>query len=187
MATLAHNLSTNLTQLRMARGLTQAQLADSAGIPRSTVTHMESGAGNPSLSNLARVAAALQVGIEALLAMPPNNLLHLPAARLTTRERAGGKASITDLLPEPLVGFSLERLTIKRAASLRRRSGSAGAQIYCHLLQGEVVVSASGEMVSLAAGDVLTFRADQPHSFRASGASTALLICATLPAPVASA
>lgn len=187
MTELAHNLSTNLSQLRLARGLTQAELAAGAGIPRSTVTHMESGAGNPSLNNLSRVAAALQVGIETLLAMPPKNLIHIPAARLNSRERAGGKATITDLLPDPLVGFSLERLEIKPAASLRRQSGSTGSQVYCHLIRGEVIITASGEMVTVSEGDVLTFRADQPQSYRASGGRVAIVLCATLLAPIANA
>ena len=188
MAELAHNLSSNLTHLRTARGLTQAQLAQSAGIPRSTVTHMESGAGNPSLNNLARVAAALQVGIEALLAMPPNALRHVPAERLSSRARAGGKATVIDLLPEPLVGFTLERIELKPAAQLRRRAGSPGAQCCCHVVRGEVICTASGEMVTLAAGDVLVFRADQPHGFRVSGGGReALILCSTLPAPVAAA
>ncbi len=187
MAELAHNLSSNLTHLRTARGMTQAQLAQSAGIPRSTVTHMESGAGNPSLNNLARVAAALQVGIEALLAMPPNALRHVPAERLASRERSGGKATVVDLLPEPLVGFALERIELRPAANLRRRAGSPGSQCCCHVVQGEVICTASGEMVTLSAGDVLTFRADQPHGLRVSGGGRALVLCVTLPAPVAAA
>ena len=59
-------LADNITSLRTQNGLSQARLADKAGIPRSTLTHMESGGGNPSLANLCKLAAALGVGVSGL-------------------------------------------------------------------------------------------------------------------------
>lgn len=165
--------------------MTQAQLATSASIPRSTVSHMESGAGNPSLGNLARVAAALQVNIESLLAMPPNSLRHVPARQVQTQERSGGKCRVYDLLPAPLVGFTLQRIDMKPGALLRRRPEADGSHCYCHLISGTLTINASGEMVNLSAGDVLAFRADQPHQFRTTGGVSASLVLAALPAPVA--
>ena len=56
--------------LRHARALTQEALGQAATVPRSTVANLESGAGNPSLVVLVKVAQALGVPIDELLASP---------------------------------------------------------------------------------------------------------------------
>src|SRR5665213_389903 len=67
---ISRYLADNIFALRTKKSLSQGQLAKMAEIPRSTLTHMESGSGNPSLQNLAKLSAALQVGLEELLARP---------------------------------------------------------------------------------------------------------------------
>ncbi len=51
---LPTRLGQNVRQLREARGLTQEQVARLAKLPRATWSHVESGAGNPTLAVLAR-------------------------------------------------------------------------------------------------------------------------------------
>ncbi len=67
---LSGDLARNLKQLRQARGLTQERMAKLAGLPRATFSHLESGASNPTLSVLHKVALALQVSLEELLSTP---------------------------------------------------------------------------------------------------------------------
>ena len=55
------HLADNIKALRETRGLSQQQMAKAAGIPRATWTHLESGAANPTLTVLIKVANALQV------------------------------------------------------------------------------------------------------------------------------
>lgn len=61
-------LSMNLLRVRSAKGLSQAQVADSAGLSRVGYRNMESGASAPRVDSLMRVAAALGVGMAELLA-----------------------------------------------------------------------------------------------------------------------
>jgi Zn-dependent peptidase ImmA (M78 family)/transcriptional regulator with XRE-family HTH domain len=61
-------LSSNLLRLRTAKGLTQSQVADDAGLSRVGYRNMESGASAPRVDSLMRVAAVLGVGIAELLA-----------------------------------------------------------------------------------------------------------------------
>ena len=61
MSDAALNLANNLKQLREARGITQQRMAKVAGIPRPTWANLESGAANPTLGVLVKVAAALSV------------------------------------------------------------------------------------------------------------------------------
>jgi transcriptional regulator with XRE-family HTH domain len=52
-------LAINLRRLRVARGLSQTELAAAAGIARVHVNRIENGAQNASLDTVSRLAAAL--------------------------------------------------------------------------------------------------------------------------------
>ena len=54
-----HSVIDQYVQCRKLQGMTQAELAKRAGIPRSNITRFESGNYNPSLEQLVRIAAAL--------------------------------------------------------------------------------------------------------------------------------
>jgi len=59
-----------IRECRLARGLSQQQLADTAGLNRSQIQKIERGEiqiGNITLANAARLAAALAIKIEELL------------------------------------------------------------------------------------------------------------------------
>ncbi len=49
---------------RKMQGITQAELAKRAGVPRSNITRFESGNYNPSLELLVRIAAALEMTLQ---------------------------------------------------------------------------------------------------------------------------
>ena len=86
---VAANLGANVRQLRVARGATQEQMARAAGVPRATWANLETGSANPTLGVLVRVAAALRVTTEELVAGPRSAARFHPAATLPVR-RPGG-------------------------------------------------------------------------------------------------
>jgi len=55
------DVTAGLSQWRKLRGLTQAQLADRAGVSRNTLARLERGDGGVSLENLLRVLRALGI------------------------------------------------------------------------------------------------------------------------------
>lgn len=57
----------NLRRLRLAKGMTQAQLAEAAGIARLTYRKIESGESIPKVSTLQKIAGALGVKLQDLL------------------------------------------------------------------------------------------------------------------------
>ena len=83
----AAHLARNLAGLRHARNLTQEALARGAAVPRSTIANLESGAGNPSLVVLVKVAQALGVPIDELLASPRAKVRRWPAAEAPSASR----------------------------------------------------------------------------------------------------
>jgi len=180
----AAHLSVNVRALRKARSWTQQQLAERAGIPRSTVASMESGAGNPSLTNLAAVSAALGVGLEELLARPRNDCLLVRAADLPVHRRSGGRVAVTKVLPERIRGMDLDRMEIAAGASMPGTPHVTGAKEYFYCVSGRVQVLVSGQMFEVHAGDVLAFPGDQPHSYRNAGSAGAVAVSVVVPVPV---
>ena len=94
----AAHLARNLAGLRHARNLTQDALARGAAIARSTIANLESGTGNPSLVVLVKVAHALGVPIDELLASPRAKVRRWPAAEVAFRVKGRG-VTIRDLVP----------------------------------------------------------------------------------------
>src|SRR5438309_5851470 len=101
----ADHLADNIKGIREARGLSQQQIAKLASIPRATWTHLESGGANPTLAVLVKVAGALQVRVDELLAAPPTAARFVRADELPTRQKTS--VTIRKLLPEPLPGLDL--------------------------------------------------------------------------------
>lgn len=163
-AEISDRLAANLRQLREARGATQAELAQLARIPRATWAHLESGAGNPTLAVVCRVAAALGVSLEELLAKPRASARHYSSGELVVRKRGG--ASLRKLLPDPLPGMEFDRMELPPGARLTGIPHTPGTREYLVCEVGEIVLVASGESFTLAAGDVVVFRGDQRHSYQ---------------------
>ena len=63
---MADGLGNRLRELREAKGLTQAQLADASGMSRKTVNTVENGVFVPSTIVALKLAAALQCTVEDL-------------------------------------------------------------------------------------------------------------------------
>ncbi len=174
-------LATNIRMLREARGLTQGRLAELARIPRATWTNLESGGGNPTLSVLLRVAGALQVGLDELVAPPRATARHYRPAELPTRRR--GEGAIRKLLPDPLPGLDLERIELPPGAGFAGVPHTAGTREYLTCEQGALELAVAGAKYRLAPGDVVVFRGDQNHGYRNAGAKLAVAFSAVVLAP----
>jgi XRE family transcriptional regulator, regulator of sulfur utilization len=65
---IAGQLASNLRRRREGAGLSQDELAAAAGVHRSEVSRLERAQGDPRLSTIVRIAAALEIGPDTLLA-----------------------------------------------------------------------------------------------------------------------
>lgn len=63
-------LAQQTRRLRAAKGLSQAELADRAGLHRTYISGIERGVRNPTITIVARIADGLGVTIVELLAEP---------------------------------------------------------------------------------------------------------------------
>jgi len=169
---LALRLSRNIKQLRDARGLTQQQMARLSGLPRATWANLESGAANPTLLVLHRVALALQLSIEELISMPKAGAKLYRRDSLPTRTR--GQVAIRSLLPDPIPGMLIERMELPPRANMTGIPHTAGTREYLTCETGTIVLHASGERWQLGPGDVVVFRGDQRHGYANPGGAVAV-------------
>src|SRR5258707_10207196 len=112
----AARLGANVRQLRAARGLTQAQIARLAALPRATWANLETGTANPTLAVLERVAGALAVTLEELVQAPRAAVQHYPRGTLPVRLRGG--VEVRRLLPDALPGMEIDRMALPPRARL---------------------------------------------------------------------
>jgi len=174
-------LADNIIDLRKKKGLSQDQLSRLAEIPRSTLTHIESGSGNPSLQNLVKISAALQVGIEELLSRPRNECELLSLDLIPMVQRGQGKVRIFKLLPDKIKGLDVDRMEMERGSTMGGHPHLSGAKEYLTVIHGEVTVVVAGDRYVVKDGSMLAFPGDQPHSYRCTGNSKALAISIVVP------
>jgi quercetin dioxygenase-like cupin family protein len=158
-------------------------MAKIAGIPRPTWTHLESGAANPTLSVLVKVANALQVRLEELIGPPQSAAKFYPASSLLIRRR--GEVSVRKLLPETIAGLEIERMELPPGARMVGIPHTAGTREYLTAESGVIELSVSGESFRLNPGDVVVFRGDQKHGYGNPGKSRSVAYSVIAFAPVA--
>jgi len=179
----AANLGRNIQELREARGLSQQQIAQIAGIPRATWANLESGAANPTLGVLVRVAQALQVRLEELIEPPRRAGRLYKASSLPARRR--GSVTVRRLLPESIAGLELDRMELPPGASMAGIPHTPGTREYLTCEHGQIELSTGGSVWVLGAGDVVVFRGDQKHGYRNPGAKVTVAYSIVAFAPVA--
>src|SRR5688572_20852076 len=180
---IAANLGNNIRQLREARGMTQEQMAKVSGVPRPTWANLESGAANPTLAVLVKVANALQVPLEELIG-PQRAVVKLyKSESLPVRLR--GKVRLRKLLPETIVGLEIDRMELAPGAYMSGIPHTPGTREYLTCESGRVQLSVAGSSWELTPGDVVVFRGDQKHGYRNTTANTAVAYSVVAFAPVA--
>jgi XRE family transcriptional regulator, regulator of sulfur utilization len=178
---IARYIADNIRQLRQSRGLTQEQLAKLSGVPRPTWSNLESGVSNPTVSVLAKVAAALQVPVEELISPPKAQARFYPANVIPRKQRGG--VLIRKLLPDHLQGMELDRMELLPGAQMTGVPHRLGTREYLACESGQVDLVVSGEKFVLTPGDVVVFRGDQKHSYANRGIKTAVAYSAILLGP----
>lgn len=162
---VAAHLARNLIALRSVRALTQEVLAKHSGVPRSTIANLESGDGNPSLAILIKVANALGVPIDELLASPRAKVRQWSQKELVAHQNGQG-VGMRPLVPEPVPQELLMVMDFAPDSAMRGAPHLPGTREYFTCLDGRVSIVVAGDRYELEPGDVLAFPGNVPHSYR---------------------
>lgn len=181
---LSHNLAHNLLELRQRRNLTQEALAKLVGVPRSTIANLESGAGNPSLTNLARLSAALHIPIEQLLTPQEVICKLIPSQDVPVQLRSQGGVKIYKLLPDSLPNMDIDRIEVESGSQMKGTPHPAGTKEYFHCIQGEMTVGVLGNNYVVKKGDVLAFPGEVNHTYFNKGKNLAIGMSVVVLTPI---
>lgn len=181
---LSLNLAHNLIEIRQRRNLTQNELAKLVDLPRSTIANIESGKGNPSLQNLAKLSSALHTPIDQLLSPIEAICVLTKAVDTPVQTRVQGQVKIFKLLQENITHMEIDRIEIQAGFTMKGSPHLPGTKEYFHCIQGEFIVKIAGVEYSLVKGDTLGFPGQSHHSYINTGKSTAVGLSVVVPAPL---
>ena len=169
---VVENLAQNIHDARDRRGLTQAELAKLSGVPRSTISGVETGEGNPTIHVISALAAALRIPIEELLCAPRVASQLFAAGTLPVRRRGG--VTVQKLLPHHIPGMEIDRISLGCNGRLTGVPHRPGTHEYLYCERGKLTLRVAGQKLDLRPGDVAAFPSDQRHSYQSRGKGIAV-------------
>ena len=168
---LYRTLALRLREERRRRRLSLRKLAEVSGLSPTTVHHIETGRGSPSLATLQTLASTLGVPLAALFesgALRPEPAVLLPARKRPRTPTSGGSL---ERLATGLPGQRLRGLLVTLAPG-----GDTGEEAMTHPghelvfgLSGRCVYEVAGKEYRVGPGDSLLVDSRHPHRGRNPG------------------
>lgn len=175
-------IGARLRYLRERAGMSQRALAKAVGVPNSTVSLIESGQTNPSVSALKRLLDGIPIGLSEFFAFEPEPERKVFFAAEELTEISRGKLSLRQV-GRNLFGHSLQILH-----ETYQPGADTGVKKYQHegeeggiVISGRIEVTVGEERKILGPGDAYLFNSNMPHRFKAIGAGPCEIISACTP------
>lgn len=171
-----------LRSIRAANGLSQRQLARQSGVANATISQIEAGKLNPTVSMLKKVLDGIPIGLGEFFAdeFEARERVFFRAEELT--EIADGGVSFRQ------VGRNLRGRAIQLLKECYQPGAGTGRHAITHegeecgiVLSGRLEVTVGEQTAVLGKGDAYYFRSSEPHRFRNSGNEPCELITACTP------
>ncbi len=154
---LAKLVGERLRAARRERGLSVGALAERAGIGKGSLSEVENGVRNPTLSTLYALAGALELPLSSLLA-------GRPGARVTS---PGVEALLLDVRASGGATVEVYRLVLDPGAHHRSVPHGPGVVEHLLLTQGRARVGRTGEEVEIGVGESAEWLSDVAHGYAA--------------------
>ena len=171
-----------LKALRQRHRLSQRQLARQSGVANATISQIESGKLNPTVSMLKKVLDGIPVRLSEFFSDEPEaqDRVFFRADELT--EIADGGVSFLQ------VGANLQNRAIQLIKECYQPGAGTGRHAITHegeecglILVGRLQVTVGDQSAVLRPGDAYYFKSSQPHSFTNPGNEPCELITACSP------
>jgi transcriptional regulator with XRE-family HTH domain len=172
-AALAAMVAARLFDLRKAQGLSFDALSQKAGVAKGTLVQIEQQRGNPSISTLCRLAAALDVSVADLVApteetMRAVTLLGRDNARQLWTGPYGGTAMLLAGTQGPDM-LEIWAWVLMPSESFEAAVHRAGTRELIHVTEGTLALTVDGATHLVAAGGAAIALTDRPHSYANAG------------------
>jgi transcriptional regulator with XRE-family HTH domain len=166
-----------LQKIRLKRGLTLEDLSRAAGVSKSMLSQIEREKANPTIAVAWRLANALGIGIEELLAGEPKEVeaIHILEPHETPTLPGNHAGYVLRILgPMELAGkYEWYELTLAPEGALVSNPHDPGTMEYLTLLHGTLEVDVDGIKKKLKTGGTARYQADKSHAIRNTGKSEA--------------
>jgi transcriptional regulator with XRE-family HTH domain len=161
-------IAASLRRERERTGLSLTEVARRAGIAKSTLSQLESGAGNPSVETLWALGVALGVPFSQLVD-PPAPQVRVVRAAEGTRIPSDQAAFTGTLLAAgtPHARRDVYRIEIEPGAIRKAEAHIPGSVEHLIVAAGRIRVGPADAPIDLEPGDYVTFRGDIPHTYEA--------------------
>jgi len=175
-------IGSRLRQIRLRHELSQRQLARQSGVANATISQIEAGKLNPTVSMLKKVLDGIPLRLSEFFSDVPEtpDRVFFRADELT--EIADGGVSYLQ------VGANLHDKAIQFIKECYQPGAGTGKHEITHegeecglVLRGRLQVSVGEQTAILRSGDAYYFRSSQPHSFLNPGSEACELISACTP------
>lgn len=185
------DIGKRLKTLREARGLSQRQLAQRAGVTNGQISMIEQNKVSPSVSNLKKILDGMPMGLSEFFAEdeagePKTFYRHDELVDIGTPAFCGPEATVTKL--------SLLRVgkpgthNLMMLQEIYEPGADTGQTLYSHeseeagiVISGRIEITVGDEVATLGPGDAYIFDSRRPHRFRNPGAEPCVLISACTP------
>lgn len=180
-----------LKTLRTQFGLSQRQLAESAGVPHGQISMIETNRSSPSVASLRKILGGFGISMseffepEAVNAQKPfftpSELRDLTSLLYQGDEKAQSKVTLKQVGDAKAHGLQILQERYEAGAD----TGDAMIEHDSHeggiIISGEIEVTVGDEVRVLKAGDAYLFNSRAPHRFRNISDRPAELISACTP------
>ncbi len=176
------DISLRLRQIRQQLKLSQRQLARQSGVANATISQVEAGKLNPTVSMLKKILDGIPMSLGEFFAddAPAQERMFFRADELV--EIAEGGVSYRQ------VGTNLSTKAIQLLKECYQPGAGTGRHELTHegeecgiVLSGRLEVTVGDDVVVLGQGDAYYFRSTLPHQFRNIGSEPCELISACTP------
>jgi transcriptional regulator with XRE-family HTH domain len=170
-------IAASLRRERRRSGLSLTEVARRAGIAKSTLSQLESGAGNPSLETLWAICVALDAPFSRLLDPPRPHVQVIRAGEGPTvsAAQADYQATLLAACP-PGARRDVYRISAEPGYARESQPHMPGVVEHVVLSAGRALVGVAGEPVELGPGDYVCYPADLPHVFEALEPGTSAVV-----------
>ncbi|WP_432563602.1 helix-turn-helix domain-containing protein [Kineococcus sp. SYSU DK003] len=172
-----------IRELRVARGLTIAALAEAAGVSAALISQVERGLADPSLATLRQVARALSVPLFDLFESAPraSRVAVIRRGKEVTITTPNGDTSYTRM-SAPHGQLEVLRGRLKAGGVSHDEAWSHPAEECVIVVRGRLLVEVDGEFHHLDEGDSCSFDSRLPHRLvNETTATTEFLVAVTPP------
>ncbi|MFP1645096.1 cupin domain-containing protein [Pontitalea aquivivens] len=185
------DIGKRLKAVREARGLSQRQLAQRAGVTNGQISMIEQNKISPSVSSLKKILDGVPMGLSDFFAdgaaqTPKTFYRRDELVDIGTPAFCGPEATVTKL--------SLLRVgppgshSLMMLQEIYEPGADTGQRLYSHdgeeagiVVEGRIEITVGDELETLGPGDAYIFESRRPHRFRNPGNERCTLISACTP------